>query len=215
VTSTSAPPRTRLLDAAADLFYRYGVTTVGVDAVSAAAGVSKRTLYQHFGSKDELVAAALRTQAPAILARWLPEADDDSSPRAKVLAVFAALHASTVDPGFRGCPFVNVATELADAAHPARAVALATKRILRDYFRRHAAEAGADHPDTLADQLMMLFDGAIAQIVVGLDTDTAAAGRAAAVLLDSAVINPSSVHVERVVGDAVQRGAGDEHPGDR
>jgi AcrR family transcriptional regulator len=176
--------RTRLLDAAGDLFYRYGVTAIGVDTVSAAAGVSKRSLYQHFGSKDELVAAALSARSPAILARWLPQRPTRSSPRANILAVFTALHAFSADPEFRGCPFVNVATELPDATHPARAVALAGKQHLRDYFHGQAARAGATNPDTLADHLMMIFDGAIAQVLVGLDTDTAAATGAAEILLD-------------------------------
>jgi AcrR family transcriptional regulator len=189
MSSTSPPPRARLLDAAGDLFYRLGVTAVGVDAVSSAAGVSKRSLYQHFGSKDELVAAALLAHAPAILARWLPP-EDDSPPRAKMLAVFQALSEWSVDPSFRGCPFVNVATELSDRAHPARTVAREAKQTLRRFFRDQAARAGLRNPDTLADQLMMLFDGAIAQVVVGLDRDTSAANHAAVTLIDAAVEPP-------------------------
>lgn len=185
-SASTPPPRDRLIEAAGDLFYREGVTAVGVDTVSEAAGVSKRSLYQHFGNKDELVAAALRAHAPAILARWLPAAGDHSPPRDRILGVFATLRVWSADPGFRGCPFVNIATELSDPAHPARAVARSAKQELRGFFRDEAARAGARQPDILADQLMMLFDGAIAQIVVGLDNDTAAADAAAATLCDAA-----------------------------
>jgi AcrR family transcriptional regulator len=188
--SASTSPRTRLLEAAADLFYRLGVTAVGVDAVSEAAHVSKRSLYQHFGSKDELVAEALRERAPTITARWLAAVDANAAPRRRILVVFDTLCSVSLEPGFRGCPFVNVATELADPTHPARAVARAAKQALRDFFRDNAAQAGATHPDTLADQLMMLFDGAMAQRLVGLDTDPVAAAQAAATLIDAAVDAP-------------------------
>jgi AcrR family transcriptional regulator len=176
-----------LLEAASDLFYRLGITAVGVDALSEAAHVSKRSLYQHFGSKDELVAEALRTRAPAIMARWLAAVDASARPRERILTVFETLRTLSLAPGFRGCPFVNVATELVDPTHPARAVARAAKQALHDFFRDNAAEAGAHHPDTLADQLTMLFDGAMAQRLVGLDIDPAAAAQAAAVLIDSAM----------------------------
>ena len=73
MSNPSTPsPRQRLLDAAADLFYRQGIGAVGVDLVSKAAGVSKRTLYQQFGSKDQLIAESLDAQGMAILGMYLP-----------------------------------------------------------------------------------------------------------------------------------------------
>ena len=176
-------PRQRLLDAAGDLFYRLGITAVGVDSISAAAGVSKRTLYQQFGSKDQLVAACLDANGPAILGAYLAAAEDESPPRAKILAVFEAMPAWTTSDGFRGCPFLNTATELTDPEHPARQVARDYNSRLRDYFAREAEAGRATDPACLADQLMMIFDGAIAQAVMGARSHPLAAVRAVEALL--------------------------------
>src|SRR5216683_7897469 len=120
VSSPTTPsPRQRLLDAAADLFYRQGIGAVGVDLVTRAAGVSKRTLYQQFGSKDQLVAESLEARGTAILGMYLPADDDGAPARKQILAVFDGLRGWTASAGFRGCPFVNTATELADPGHPA------------------------------------------------------------------------------------------------
>src|SRR5262245_2882360 len=116
----AAPPsaRRKLLDTAAALFYREGIGTTGVDRISAEAGVSKRSLYQHFASKDALVAAALADHGPAILERYIPVHDSDASARQKILSVFDALRTWSQAPDFRGCPFVNAAAELANPHHP-------------------------------------------------------------------------------------------------
>src|SRR5260370_37532796 len=112
-------PRQRLLDAAADLFYRQGIGAVGVDLVSKAAGVSKRTLYQQFGSKDQLVAQSLEAHGIAILGMYLPAAGDDLPPREQILVVFDGLRRSTASHAVRGCPVVNSRTALADPCQPA------------------------------------------------------------------------------------------------
>jgi AcrR family transcriptional regulator len=171
VSSAASPnPRQRLLDAAADLFYRQGITAVGVDLISHAAGVSKRTLYQQFGSKDQLVADCLDAFGAAIVGIYVPAGDNGSPPRAKILAVFEAMCMWSASDGFRGCPFLNTATELADPGHPARKVARDYKLRLRDYLAHQARLGGALDPPCLADQLMMIFDGAIAQVIMGVPT---------------------------------------------
>ncbi len=185
-TAAIPAPRQRLLDAAADLFYRHGITAVGVDLISQAAGVSKRTLYQQFGSKDQLVADCLDAHGPAVIAAYLPADDDGSPPRAKILAVFEAMLAWSASDTFRGCPFVNTATELTDPGHPARQIALSYKLQLRDYFADQARLGGAIDPPCLADQLMMVFDGAIAQVVMHAPTHPRAAITAVEALLDAA-----------------------------
>jgi AcrR family transcriptional regulator len=182
---TTPNPRQRLLDAAADLFYRQGITAVGVDLISRAAGVSKRTLYQQFGSKDQLVADCLDAHGPAIVGAYMPADDDGSPPRAKILAVFEAMRAWSASDTFRGCPFVNTATELSDPGHPALQVARGYKLRLRDYFVRQARLGGAVEPPCLADQLMMVFDGAIAQAVMHAPTHPRAALQAVEALLDA------------------------------
>jgi AcrR family transcriptional regulator len=186
VSKPTAPgSRQRLLDAAADLFYRQGIGAVGVDLVSKAAGVSKRTLYQQFGSKDQLVAQSLDAHGMAILGLYLPADGEDSSPRQQILAIFEALGRWTASDEFRGCPFVNTATELADPGHPARRVARDYKLRLRDYFARQAERGHATDSQRLADQLIVVFDGAIVQAVMDTGRDTDAAQSAAAALLDA------------------------------
>jgi AcrR family transcriptional regulator len=185
-SETAAPtPRQRLLDAAGDLFYQQGVTAVGVDLISKAAGVSKRTLYQQFGSKDQLVAQTLDAEGPAILGAYMPAAGGDAPPRQQILAVFGALQGWTASATFRGCPFVNTATELADPSHPARRVARDYKLRLRGYFAQQAERGHADDPQRLADQLLVIFDGAIVQAVMGTGLHTDAAVTAVEALLDA------------------------------
>jgi AcrR family transcriptional regulator len=182
---TTPGPRQRLLDAAADLFYRQGIGAVGVDLVSKAAGVSKRTLYQQFGGKDQLVAQSLDAKGAAILGMYLPAGGDDLPPREQILAVFDGLAGWTASDGFRGCPFINTAAELANPGHPAREVARYYKLGLRDYFASQAARGGADDPQRLADQLIIVFDGAIVQAVMGTGRHADAARNAVQALLDA------------------------------
>jgi AcrR family transcriptional regulator len=183
--STTPTPRQRLLDAAAELFYRQGIGAVGVDLVTRAAGVSKRTLYQQFGSKDQLIAESLDAHGPAIIGIYIPAEDPDATPRQQILAVFDGLSGWTASETFRGCPFVNTATELADPGHPARRVARDYKARLRGYFARHAERGQARDPERLADQLIVIFDGAIVQAVIGTVQHPDAALTAAEALLDA------------------------------
>ncbi|MFJ1708901.1 TetR/AcrR family transcriptional regulator [Kitasatospora sp. NPDC088346] len=177
--------RERLLDAAAGLFYRDGVG-IGVDALCRAAGVSKRTMYQLFDSKDEVLAASLERRSPAYLALTLPGEDDPGPPRARVLHVFERLEALTAAPEYRGCPFVATAVELKDPGHPASVVARRSKDALTAFFQREAARGGAVEPETLARQLTIVFDGAGSRAVVqGRPLDGLAVATANA-LLDAA-----------------------------
>jgi len=183
----AAPPtaRRKLLDTAADLFYREGIGTTGVDRISAAAGVSKRSLYQHFAGKDALVAAALAEHGQDTLERYMPVHDGEAPARQKVLDVFDALSRWSKAPDFRGCPFVNVATELANPHHPARAVARDYKLRLERYFAHQARVGGAKNPNVLAEQLLMLFDGAICQAMIKSAPAPDSTRAAAEILLDA------------------------------
>jgi AcrR family transcriptional regulator len=167
--STATKPdkvRERILKTACELFYSRGINATGVDKISEAAGVSKRSLYQRFGAKDQLVAAYLNTIGSETTDSYLPAEADDESPRGRILAVFSTLRAESQEPGFRGCPLVNAAAELPDSAHPGRAVAVEYKMQVQDFFGRQAALAGARDPESLAEQLLMLFDGAMAYALV-------------------------------------------------
>ena len=164
VTSTTRPkPRERLLAAAEELFYSEGVH-VGVDRLCEVAQVSKRSMYQHFGSKDEVLVEMLTHRAPQVMAAL--DTAPDAAPRDRILGVFDALHDQALAPEFHGCPFVNVTTELKDREHPASRAALRYKRDLNAFFEEQARLAGAADPELLGVQLTMMFDGASAYSVV-------------------------------------------------
>jgi AcrR family transcriptional regulator len=180
-----ASTRTRLLDAAAELFYREGVG-VGVEALCRAAGVSKRSMYQLFGSKDELVAASLERIAPDYAAALLPAADDGRPPRARILHVFERLENLEPAQGFRGCPFVAAAVQVKSPDHPASLVARRQKDALCSFFQHEVERGGAPDPAQLARQLTLVFDGASARSVVQAQGLDGIAVVTAAALLDGA-----------------------------
>ncbi|MFI1096874.1 TetR/AcrR family transcriptional regulator [Streptomyces sp. NPDC020917] len=188
MTTTTPRPgsRDRLLDAAAELFYREGTGT-GIDALCRAAGVSKRSMYQLFGSKDEVLAAALERQQPGLEARLLPGPGEPEAPRARILYVFERLADAADSADFQGCPFLAAQVELKDPGHPASVVAARSKERMADFFRAEAGRGGAARPDLLARQLMVVYDGASVRAGVGVERlgDGLAADTAAA-LLDAA-----------------------------
>jgi AcrR family transcriptional regulator len=151
--------RKRILDTAAELFYRDGVRSVGVDRIAAEAGVAKMTLYYHFRSKDELVAAWLRRRDEEWMS-WLADAVErrDGSP---LLAVFEALREWFETPDFRGCAFINAHAELGWSCPAAMEIVAAHKRSLGAYLARLAEAEGAVEPEALARELLLLVDGAI------------------------------------------------------
>ncbi len=157
--------RERILAAARELFHRQGINLTGVAELSAAAHVSKRTLYQHFASKDEVVAAYLTAVAAdpahpphAVLTR------QDLAPRARLLELYATL-AEDRRP-LRGCPFVNAGAELADPAHPARIIIVTYKQEFADRLSALAREAGARGSEQVGRRLALLYDGAAAQVAL-------------------------------------------------
>jgi AcrR family transcriptional regulator len=156
------PAAERVLEAASRMFYERGIRVVGVDAIAEEAGVTKVTIYKNFGSKDELVAAYLRARDERWRV-WLEEAVERraGSPGEQLLAVFDALGEwMESEAGFRGCAFVNAATEISDRAHPAHEVMAEQKRWMLGYFARLATEAGIGEPEELAERLLILFEGA-------------------------------------------------------
>jgi AcrR family transcriptional regulator len=169
--------RERIVSASQQLFRDQGINCTGMDQLSAAAEVSKRTLYQHFSGKDELVAECLRRFDPDIL----PEVFDrsDLTPRERLLAVFD-VHAPL-------CPYIAAAVEIPDPGHPARVYARSYKLDFAARLTDAAREAGATDPEQLGEQLALLLDGASARSRV-LNTDAfASAAAIAAVLVDNAI----------------------------
>lgn len=179
--------RARILAASRALFRRRGINAVGVAELSAAAKVSKRTLYRHFAGKDELIIAYLRSfedDPQSGPERALGRSD--LTPRARLLELFATL-ADDEHP-MRGCPFLNAAVELPDVDHPAHRLAAQHKRRFCERLADLAREAGARDATRVGRRLALLYDGAAAQVVVSDDPDAAAEAHAmAAALLDQAI----------------------------
>jgi AcrR family transcriptional regulator len=155
------PPRERILAVAADLFYRHGIRAVGVEAIAEAAGTNKMTLYRHFASKDELVAAYLRRLAEKASASWDKlAAQHAGDPRAQLRAWLENM-AGHVDSGAqRGCPLSNAAVELPEKDHPARPVIEAFKNAQRNRIIQLCADADLAQPELLADELFLILEGA-------------------------------------------------------
>jgi AcrR family transcriptional regulator len=155
--------RERLVAAAGELTYAHGITATGVDAIAARAGVTKRTLYQHFRSKDELVAASLvardRPAIDALRAAVLRRSQRTSTPPA--LALFDVLERTLSGPGARGCAFLNASLELDQPAHPAVAAAQAHLHARRDLIAELLHASHIDD-DQLVDALVLLVDGTFA-----------------------------------------------------
>lgn len=192
-----APTRERILQAAVRLFHGEGIRAVSVDAVAAKAGVTKRTLYYHFRSKDELIAAYLERRDPPNLAwfqRHYAQAGGDTA--ARIEALFAALAASALSPRWKGCGFLRTSVELVNLpGHPAMHAARAHKRRVEDWLTTLFAggEAGPVALDEvaareLARQVMLLIDGAFAVVLLNRDAGYMhSAGRAAGVLVRAAL----------------------------
>jgi AcrR family transcriptional regulator len=176
----SLTPAERILAAAGKLFYTRGIRAIGVDTVAAEAGVSKRTLYSHFPSKDALITAYL-------MARFTQVAPSDAPVREQILGAFDRLERILGDGSFRGCPYVNAVIEIGDPKHQAAAIAVQFKEQRRLWFRGLLDRLGVRDPDKLATQLQLLNEGALATAVVRGDPAVARVARAAAeILLDAA-----------------------------
>jgi AcrR family transcriptional regulator len=170
----------RILETADRLFYLRGIRAVGVDTIAAEIGISKRTLYNHFPSKDELIAAYLAR-------RFRQPPSSDKPPAEQILGTFDSLERRFASKDFRGCPFVNAVAELGAQDRAVKKIAVAFKESRRLWFRDLLMRLEVADPDHLATQLTLLVDGAIAQDLVRDDPSMArAAKEAARVLLANA-----------------------------
>jgi AcrR family transcriptional regulator len=157
----NADVRERILETASELFYRMGVRAVGVDLVVKQADVAKTSLYRHFGTKDDLIAAFLEREDADFWGTWNAVAErHKDDPAAELDAHLGWIGERVGRPHYRGCPQINVAAEFPDMGHPARKVATAHKREMRQRLRGIAERLGVDRPDELAGQLAVLINGA-------------------------------------------------------
>lgn len=158
---SQAQVRERILDTACALFYQCGVRAVGVDLVVERAGVAKTSLYRHFGTKDDLIAAFLAREDADFWATWNRVAGQHSGDAAAELDAHLGWIGERVGrPNYRGCPQINVAAEFPDIDHPARKIAAAHKLQMRRRLKDISARLGVARPDELAGQLSLLINGA-------------------------------------------------------
>ena len=193
--SSSEKPtmKARILETADRLFYLQGIRAVGVDTIAAEIGISKRTLYNHFPSKNELIAAYLAGRFKQVPA-------SDKPPVEQILGTFDRLERGFAAKGFRGCPFVNAVAELGAADRSVKKIAIAFKESRRIWFRDLLMQLEVADANGLATQLQLLVDGAIATDLVRNDPSAARAAKdAARVLLRNAGVEVGGSDAPRVV----------------
>jgi AcrR family transcriptional regulator len=170
------PMKERILKTADRLFYLQGIRAVGVDTIAAEIGISKRTLYNHFPSKDALIAAYLA-------GRFVQPRPSNKPPVEQILATFDQLERRFAGRDFRGCPFVNAVAELGTENKSVKKTAVAFKESRRLWFRDLLRQLDVADPEALATQLTLLVDGSIAQDLVREDPAMARAAKEAARVL--------------------------------
>lgn len=190
MATSGTTTRDRIIQAATKLFYGEGIRAVSLDAVAEKAGVTKRTLYYHFSSKDNLVAAYLEARDQpnlTILKRWFAEGEGDLAE--KVRAIFSNLANSARSPKWRGCGFLRTTAELANLpGHPAITVGKAHKKKFEAWLEQTFAEAGIIDAPELARQVIVLMDGSFATVLLHRDPSyMETAGDAAAALVKIAI----------------------------
>ncbi|HVA28244.1 MAG TPA: helix-turn-helix domain-containing protein [Candidatus Baltobacteraceae bacterium] len=153
--------RERILRTASDLFYREGAHAVGVDLVVERAGVAKASLYRHFRTKDDLIAAFLGREDEQFWQQWDTVARQHrSDAQAELDAHMRWIGERVGRKNYRGCPQLNMSAEFPEAEHPARVAAVSHKQELRRRLKGIAARLGARRPADLAAQLLLLVNGA-------------------------------------------------------
>lgn len=174
--------RDRILNAANSLFYGEGIRAVSVDAIVAKAGTTKKTLYYHFKSKDDLIEAYLVSRDQPNLAlykKWFDETDGMLAD--KVEAIFLNLATSARHPKWKGCGFLRTAAELANMpGHPAMRVGAAHKKKFEAWLSDVFRDQETTNPEELARHIVLLMDGAFSTVLIHQDPEyVESAGRAA------------------------------------
>jgi AcrR family transcriptional regulator len=178
-TAAKTSARERLLAAADELFYNEGVQTVGIDRIIEHAGVAKASLYNIFGSKEELVHAYLESRQASTSERITRTLTRFRTPRDRLLGVFDAQGELFTDPEFNGCAFVSASAEATHGSSIEQA-ADEYRAWVRTLFTDLAKEAGFADPDAVARQLHLLYDGASLSARMDRDPTSATTARAAA-----------------------------------
>jgi AcrR family transcriptional regulator len=184
--------RQKILDTASDLFFRLGYRAVGVDMIVKEMGMAKMTLYRHFPSKDDLIVAYLK-EVDQQVNEWLDSAISPyhDQPQRQLMAIFEALQELVKSPDCHGCPFLMMATEFPEVDSEGHKFAILHKKSIKTRFENLARQAGCLQPDKLADQLLLLMDGALsAARMFGIDNPGNHVVDAAEILIDAQISNP-------------------------
>lgn len=163
---TGEENRRNILEVATRLFYTRGIRAVGMDSVIKECGVGNATVYRQFPTKDALATAYVEGRADAWFERMREATGEHGDPRDKLIAVFQVLATDCAGSSYRGCPMLNTSTEFPEGQHPAHLAAVTHKQQVRDWFCSMAADAGAGDPDRLAEELLIVLNGAYATAAV-------------------------------------------------
>ncbi|AZD08795.1 Transcriptional regulator, AcrR family [Pseudomonas chlororaphis] len=175
---TSNDTRDIILDVTEKLIYKSGIAATGMDLLVKTAGVSRKSIYRYFTTKDELVVAALQRRDLRWMHWFRSEVDKAPTAAARLLNLFTVLGGWFASEDFRGCAFINTSGETGDPQDPVRVVAREHKQKLFDYVfelcKEHASEKpGTEDPEEQARQLLILIDGAITVALVMGDRSAA------------------------------------------
>jgi AcrR family transcriptional regulator len=176
--------RSRLVEAALQRFYRDGFRNVGLDQVLTDVGISKTAFYKHFESKDDLMLAVLESQNVWLqeLLREVTSQRSDANPGTQLRRLFDVVDQIIASDAYHGCIFINVAMEFPLLHEPAHRAAAEHKRSIEAIVRELAAQAGAEDPGSLAQELCLIMEGAyVTRQVTG---------------------NPQTIEIARRVADA-------------
>jgi AcrR family transcriptional regulator len=154
--------REQLLEVAQRMFCTTGFHAVSIDAIIAEAGVARMTVYKNFGSKEDLIVATLRRE-DKLFRQWLTSTIEafSTKPADRIRGLFLALHQRFTEEGYYGCAFIRASIEFPDPLHPVHRAAREHKEMIRSYLRGLTGQVGAKNPIALAEQLYLLFEGAI------------------------------------------------------
>jgi AcrR family transcriptional regulator len=153
--------KVRLLEVADELFYSDGIHTVGIDRIIATAGVTKATFYKQYGSKDNLILDYIVGRSTAVRRLLMSVVEDGRSPADALRWNVTTVLDNMSRPGFRGCPFLNAASEFPNRDHPVRLAIAEHREWYQEFLTEQLKLVGHPYPGDGADELYLLRDGAL------------------------------------------------------
>ena len=173
--------REQIITTALTLFYEHGFHATGIDKIIKQAKVSKKTLYNHFESKDELILETLKRRDEEFTHRIIFETERlAKSPKTRLLSIFDAHDLWFNEKTFSGCMFINASAEFSENDNPCHILCAQHKAVIKDYLYRLAVEANVKNADLLSQQLNILLEGAIVEAYVSTNKNAAITAKSVA-----------------------------------